>query len=265
MLVRDRAGALAAALRRQRGLRALAASGRVRLRLPGGITAELMDGILLGSGEQIAGQGALPVRHHPALRPPGRQCRDDADGGSGTAPFRPEVALELVTVATWLDREAHRVRLESCDGVLASAWPSIPTFSPGQPLERARSGWWPEMPLSRSMTAPARSMARIFVWPSGGRAPARPSASSGAHIVAMVGPEPDSQPHQAPASSATSRAWREPGEWSKRWSWWSRSSVAVRSAWMLPVASDATSERGTADVEHRVDEGRRTRQSAARD
>ena len=58
----------------------------------------------------------------------------DGPACDGPRPFRPEVALELVTVATWLDREAHRVRLESCDGVLASAWPSIPTFSPGQPL-----------------------------------------------------------------------------------------------------------------------------------
>ena len=69
-LVRDRAGALAAALRRQRGLRALAESGRVRLRLPGGVTAELMDGILVASGEELAGQGSLAVRRHPATGRP---------------------------------------------------------------------------------------------------------------------------------------------------------------------------------------------------
>ncbi len=90
-----------------------------------------MDGILLGSGEQIAGQGALPFDITPPCAVP------TGNGGcaGGALPLRPEVALELVTVATWLDREAHRVTLESCDGVLASAWPSIPTFSPGQPLE----------------------------------------------------------------------------------------------------------------------------------
>ena len=88
-----------------------------------------MDGILVASGEQIAGQGSLPFDVTPPARP-GR----DAVPARRPAAVPPEVALELVTVATWLDREAHRVRLESCDGVLASAWPSIPTFSPGQPL-----------------------------------------------------------------------------------------------------------------------------------
>jgi DNA polymerase-3 subunit epsilon len=129
-LVRDRAGALAAALRRQRGLRALAASGRVRLRLPGGVTAELMDGILLSAGAELAGQGALPFD----AAPPCRGTVGDRPSRDGPPALAPEVALELVTVATWLDREAHRVRLEACDGVLASAWPAIPTFSPGQPL-----------------------------------------------------------------------------------------------------------------------------------
>jgi DNA polymerase-3 subunit epsilon len=129
-LLRDRAGALAGALRRQRGLRALAASGLIRLRLPGGVTAELMDGILLTSGAEVAGQAALPFDVTP---PRGRPSGDRTTGG-GPPALAPEVALELVTVATWLDREAHRVRLESCDGVLASAWPAIPTFSPGQPL-----------------------------------------------------------------------------------------------------------------------------------
>jgi hypothetical protein len=98
--------------------------------LPGGVTAELMDGILLTSGAEVAGQAALPFDVTP---PRGRPSGDRTTGG-GPPALAPEVALELVTVATWLDREAHRVRLESCDGVLASAWPAIPTFSPGQPL-----------------------------------------------------------------------------------------------------------------------------------
>jgi DNA polymerase-3 subunit epsilon len=132
-LVRDRAGALAAALRRQRGLGALAASGRVRLRLPGGVTAELMDGILMSSCEEIDGQSALPFDSAPPRDGAGAD-RPTSDGPPTPLTLRPEVALELVTVATWLDREAHRVRLESCDGVLASAWPAIPTFAPGQPL-----------------------------------------------------------------------------------------------------------------------------------
>ena len=129
-LLRDRAGALAGALRRQRGVRALAASGRVRLRLPGGVTAELIDGILLTSGDEIGGQAALPFD----VTPPRAGALPDGAADGAPRALSPEVALELVTVATWLDREAHRVRLESCDGVLASAWPAIPTFSPGQPL-----------------------------------------------------------------------------------------------------------------------------------
>ena len=67
-LVRDRAAALAAALRRQRGLRALRG---VR---PGaapparwGRRASSIDGVLARVGRTIAGAGRAALRRHPAL------------------------------------------------------------------------------------------------------------------------------------------------------------------------------------------------------
>ena len=59
---------------------------------------------------------------------------DDAlDGAMST-----EVALELLTVAAWLEREASRVRLVSAHGTLASPWPPLPSFTPGAPVSAPR-------------------------------------------------------------------------------------------------------------------------------
>ena len=96
--------------------------------LPGGAVAELEGGILVDATPPLSG-GAdqLPFdTTPPALAAEGRN------------PLSPELALELATVVAWLDREAHRVRLERCDGTLASAWPALPSFTPGEPLTRRK-------------------------------------------------------------------------------------------------------------------------------
>ena len=128
-LVRDRAGALASALRRQRRVATLRSSGRVRLVLPGGAVAELEGGILVhATPPPSGGADQLPFdTTPPALAP-----------AEDRSPLSPELALELATVVAWLDREAHRVRLERCDGTLASAWPALPSFTPGEALARPK-------------------------------------------------------------------------------------------------------------------------------
>ncbi|HEX6785739.1 MAG TPA: DEDD exonuclease domain-containing protein [Acidimicrobiales bacterium] len=128
-LVRDRAGALAGALRRQRRVTTLRSSGRVRLVLPGGAVAELEGGILVHATPPPSGRAdQLPFdTTPPALAP-----------AENRNPLSPELALELATVVAWLDREAHRVRLERCDGTLASAWPALPSFTPGEALARRK-------------------------------------------------------------------------------------------------------------------------------
>jgi DNA polymerase-3 subunit epsilon len=184
-LVRDRAGALSSTLRRQRRLDELRATGLMRLQLPGGVQAELRNGILVDP-PPVDVPFSLQA---PTACPPGH-------GG----PLSQDVVLELLTVAAWLDREAHRVSLLHCDGPVASVWPALPSFTPGQ----------------RSITAPAWSMRRISARPPAGSAAATASERSGEQSVAMVGPEPDSHPHQAPAASAISSAAREAGVSSRR-------------------------------------------------
>jgi DNA polymerase-3 subunit epsilon len=127
MLVRERAGALSSTLRRQRRMDLLRASGQVRLILPGGAVVELDHGVLVGAGTPADGDAdaQLPFDLAPPV--------STRDVSPEPGPCSAELALELTTVAAWLEREAHRVRLMSCDGMLASAWPAVPSFTVGQP------------------------------------------------------------------------------------------------------------------------------------
>jgi hypothetical protein len=43
-------------------------------------------------------------------------------------------------VAAWLDRSAHHVTLEHCEGLLASALPAVPSFAPRGGLKGPRGG-----------------------------------------------------------------------------------------------------------------------------
>jgi DNA polymerase III subunit epsilon len=106
--VRDRAGAFAHAVRRQRRFDGLRASGHVRLALPAQGTAEIDGGRLLLPGTLDLG---------PSVPPPDE-------------PLPRHLADELLCVAGWLEQRAGDVRLVHADRGLASALPPLPTFSP---------------------------------------------------------------------------------------------------------------------------------------
>lgn len=123
--VRDRAAALALALRRARRFDALRAAGRVELALPGGAGALLERGVLRaawGPGELPGARGPVGrgLVEEPPIPPP-----------AGT-PLPAEAADELTAVASWLDRAAGTVRLVSVEGTWATPLPAIPTFRPGE-------------------------------------------------------------------------------------------------------------------------------------
>jgi DNA polymerase-3 subunit epsilon len=109
--VRDRAAALSSALRRQRRLDGLRAAGTVELRLPDGGLAEVRAGVLV----RTDADGTLPL---------------DAEPAAALGPLPRHLADEVACVAAWLDAEAGRVRVERCDGVLASPVQRLPTFEP---------------------------------------------------------------------------------------------------------------------------------------
>ena len=119
--VRDRAEALAGALRRQRRFDLLRRAGRVRFRF-GTSWAELDEGRLTGCGSVGDPPSLLDLRTPSA-----------PDGSFGTRPLPPPSradADELLCVTRWLDDNAHRVELEAVDGVLAEPLPRLPAFTP---------------------------------------------------------------------------------------------------------------------------------------
>jgi DNA polymerase-3 subunit epsilon len=108
--VRDRTAALASALFRQRRTEQLRRSGTVELDLGNGCRVELDGGRLLRAW--TVGELALGV----ACEPP---------AASTTNWIPAELADELACVASWLDKNAPKVRLVHCDGTLASALPAL--------------------------------------------------------------------------------------------------------------------------------------------
>jgi DNA polymerase-3 subunit epsilon len=115
--MRDRASALADALRRQRRLDGLRRTGTLVVEL-GGTTVELCAGRLVRSWGAGPVEATLPVDH------------GDGGGPGHTGPVPTELADELACVAAWLEREAHRLRVVRCDGELTSdLWP-LPRFQP---------------------------------------------------------------------------------------------------------------------------------------
>jgi DNA polymerase-3 subunit epsilon len=125
-LVRDRAAALAGALHRMRRFDALRRAGRVELALPGGFTAVLERGVLRSSSAADALPGlAGPIGRglvaEPATPPPAGEA------------LPAEAADELLAVAGFLDRYAHRIRVVAVDGEWATPLPRLPTFHPASP------------------------------------------------------------------------------------------------------------------------------------
>ncbi len=114
--VRDRAAALAGALRRQRRIEALRRAGTLIVALPGGEVATIHAGLLVASH---AGGAPVPA---PALLAP-----------ADTGPISGAVAEEILCVAAELDRLAPRARVLHAEGPLAELLPPLPSF---QPVER---------------------------------------------------------------------------------------------------------------------------------
>ena len=117
--VRDRAGALARAIGRQRRLDALRRSGVLRVAVGGGVEIELDGGMLRdirarGPAAALARKAgdAIPRDLHPE------------------APLPRDLADELACVAAWIEQRASRLRLLSCDAGLSSVVPRLPRFEP---------------------------------------------------------------------------------------------------------------------------------------
>ncbi len=118
--VRDRADALASALRRGRRFDLLRRAGRVRLRI-GDDWVDLDRGLLAGSGTLGTTPSLLDTPVDAGLDPA------DTDGPLDV-PGRRE-ADELLCIAAWVERNAASIRLEEVQGVLADPLPAIPSFA----------------------------------------------------------------------------------------------------------------------------------------
>ena len=137
--VRDRAEALAAALRRTRRFDLLRRAGDVRVSI-GDTWVDLHHGLLTACGARgetasLWGDGlavAAPVAANDGPGPLPVPGRDEAD--------------ELLTIAAWLERNAGRIRLERVTGVLVEPLPRIPSYAPqgaspaGRSTERTGTG-----------------------------------------------------------------------------------------------------------------------------
>jgi hypothetical protein len=129
--VRDRAGALARAMSRQRRLDALRWAGR--------ITVEVA-----GEGGAIVDRGRL-VAAWPDGDGPGLLAEFElAPFGLDQDPLPRHLADEVACVAAWLDTRAGRIRL--IDGGQGLSWPipALPRFDPA-PTSRSE-----RMPLGRA-------------------------------------------------------------------------------------------------------------------
>ena len=112
---RNGAEALASTLQRQRRIDLLRNAGRVRVRIAGHGSVEIANGRLRRSwrdGDPEPTDDA--TLDHPV--PVGPVTRDEAD--------------ELHCVATWFDREAHRLELLHTEGPLVEPIRPIPRFTP---------------------------------------------------------------------------------------------------------------------------------------
>ncbi|MEY2455713.1 MAG: polymerase subunit epsilon [Acidimicrobiaceae bacterium] len=126
--VRDRTAALVDALRRQRRLDAMGASGRIEIEVAPAsgatVIVEIDGGRLLRSwrADELAlgtGPGGDAAAVSPAAGPP-------PEAPAPGQPVPSDVADELACVAAWLDHNAGRVRLLRADGQLASVLPALP-------------------------------------------------------------------------------------------------------------------------------------------
>ena len=136
--MRDRAAALAAALKRQRRFDTLRRAGRVVVEVDGQSRAELLRGRLVRTWTVTrTGIAAvpLPLDLDPSA-PDHLQVPEAGDPSAPGAPLPKALADELACVAQWLDRQGHRIRVIHADGSLVPAGPPLPTFEPPVPFRR---------------------------------------------------------------------------------------------------------------------------------
>lgn len=136
--MRDRAAALASALRRQQRFDVLRRAGRVVVEVDGSSRAELRCGRLLRTWTVTkAGISAvpLPLDLDPAA-PDHLEAPLSDDPSQPGAPLPKALADELSCVAQWFDRQSHRIRVIHADGALTASGPPLPTFEPPVPFRR---------------------------------------------------------------------------------------------------------------------------------
>ena len=141
--VRERATALAQALRRQRRFDALMGAGRVIVEVDGAGGAELRDGRLqrawgLDADLDEPADERLPFDDLPAPAEPATAIGVPAVPAEPVVAVPRELADELTCVAAWLDAQAGKVRLLSAEHGLASPLPRLPTFVPRRGPEARR-------------------------------------------------------------------------------------------------------------------------------
>jgi DNA polymerase-3 subunit epsilon len=138
--VRDRAAALAHALRRQRRLDAVRTTGHLVVEIVGQGGARFVDGRLVQawSGDAVP----LPLDAEAVSAP--APLAGGADGlpdrgphATSGAPVERDLADELFCVASWLDSNASTVRVVHCDRGLSSALPRVASFDPRNAQGRA--------------------------------------------------------------------------------------------------------------------------------
>lgn len=126
--MRDRADALASALRRQRRFESLRRSRRivVDIALPNSNVTGATHRIELHGGELVT-DDALPSELAFGVEtPPHAEAGGEYGLGS---PLARDLADELSCVAAWFERYGAAVRLVHCDGALSSALPLLPSFT----------------------------------------------------------------------------------------------------------------------------------------
>ena len=137
--VRDRAAALAAALRRQHRFDTLRRAGRVVIEVGGRSGAELNHGRLVRAWRLTANGPSdvpLPLDLDPAA-PDHLVVPASLDPSEPGAPVPKALADELMCVGAWLDREATRIRVVESDAPLIATLPPMPCFEPaGSPASR---------------------------------------------------------------------------------------------------------------------------------
>ncbi|MCU1372292.1 MAG: exonuclease, polymerase epsilon subunit family [Ilumatobacteraceae bacterium] len=136
--MRDRAAALATALKRQQRFDTLRRAGRVVMEVDGSSRAELLRGRLLRTWT-VTKHGIaavpLPLDLDPSA-PDSLEAPAPGDASAPGAPLPKALADELACVAQWIDRYGHRIRVIHADGSLVPTGPPLPSFEPPVPFRR---------------------------------------------------------------------------------------------------------------------------------